>query len=131
MSTDRIVENEIFLNVSLLVSELLRKDEDFQESFYSVPMNTYIECSICEGECEVEDDNGDLTECENCEGQGEVEDEQIEPLCFYAVSNWLSSKLEDKGEFILEYAGLNVWGRTTCGQSVVMDYVINKIAEEI
>ena len=89
MSTDRIVENEIFLNVSLLVSELLGKDEDFQEAFYSVPMNAYIECSICEGEGEVEDDNGDLIECENCEGRGEVEDHPLEPLCFYAVSNWL------------------------------------------
>ena len=129
-ASSRIVENEIFLNVSLLVNELLRKDEDFQEAFYSVPMYTYIECSICEGEGEVEDEDGDLIECENCEGRGEVEDVPNEPLCFYAVSNWLSEKLQEQGEFILEYAGLNIWGRTTFGQSITLDYVINKITRE-
>lgn len=50
----------------------------------------------------------------------------------YAVSAWLAEKLEAEGERInRDFAGLNVWGRTTTGQSISIDGVICDIYDAL
>ncbi len=50
----------------------------------------------------------------------------------WAVSPWLAEKLAAEGERVdTDFAGLNVWGRTTTGQSISMDAVIRKIAADL
>lgn len=47
----------------------------------------------------------------------------------WAVSSWLADKLEEQGEKVdRDFGGLNVWARTTTGQAISMDHVIQKIA---
>lgn len=48
----------------------------------------------------------------------------------WLVSDWLARKLEAKGEVVGEFAGLTIWGRTTTGQSIYMDGVIQEITAE-
>ena len=46
----------------------------------------------------------------------------------WIVSDHLANKLEEEDETIeRDFHGLTVWGRTTTGQAISMDYVIRKI----
>jgi hypothetical protein len=65
------------------------------------------------------------------EMEGMVEKEQ-EIYEWWLVTERLANCLEEKGEIILFLDGLDRWwGRTMCGQSLYMDSVLQKIAEEI
>jgi hypothetical protein len=57
--------------------------------------------------------------------------EYREPYEHWIVSNWLASKLENKGEVVESYLGLMIWGRCTTGQAIYMDAVIEEICKEI
>lgn len=62
----------------------------------------------------------------------ELEEEQEEPQEIYewwTVSSWLLDKLKEYGEPVIEYE--NLWGRTTTGQSIKLDWVIGQIALDL
>lgn len=62
----------------------------------------------------------------------EVEPYQREVFEHWIVSDWLADKLEAKGEKVdRDFAGLTVWARTTTGQGIASDSVIEAIVEEI
>lgn len=46
----------------------------------------------------------------------------------WIVSDWLASKLKDRGEVVGEFAGLRIWGRTIANQPIAFDWVIQQIA---
>ncbi len=46
----------------------------------------------------------------------------------WAVTDWFADKLEAAGEKVdRDFAGLNIWGRTTTGQSMTMDGVVQRV----
>jgi hypothetical protein len=47
----------------------------------------------------------------------------------WVLSDWLASKLDERGEIVGKFAGLTIWGRCCSGQSISMDQVIQDIAE--
>ena len=50
----------------------------------------------------------------------------------WIVSDWLAEKLAAKGERVdTDFAGMTVWGRTTTGQAIYMDSVIQEIHAEL
>lgn len=50
----------------------------------------------------------------------------------WIVTDWLADKLEAKGEKVdRDFAGLTIWARTTTGQMVAMDAVIQEIAADL
>lgn len=50
----------------------------------------------------------------------------------WIVSDWLADKLAEKGEKVdKDFAGLIVWGRTTTGQGIANDWVIEQIVNEL
>lgn len=62
----------------------------------------------------------------------QIEPYEWEVYEYWAVSTWLAEKLQEAGERVdTDFAGLNVWARTTTGQAISMDAVIRKIAVEI
>lgn len=68
------------------------------------------------------------TLCE-CEG---IEPYQWEVFEHWIVSDWLADKLEARGEKVdRDFAGLTVWTRTTTGQAIAMDSVIEAIAADL
>lgn len=67
----------------------------------------------------------DLGELEN------LEDEPQDIFEYWLVSNWLFEKLRDKGEPVLEWAGLYIWGRTCTGQAIRLDSVISEICSDL
>ncbi len=50
----------------------------------------------------------------------------------WIVSNWLADKLAEHGEKVdKDFMGLTVWARTTTGQGIASDHVIEKITAEL
>lgn len=50
----------------------------------------------------------------------------------WIVSDWLADKLAAQGEKVdKDFAGLTIWARTTTGQAVYCDGVIERIAAEV
>lgn len=51
---------------------------------------------------------------------------------YWAVSKWLAEKLQAQGERVdTDFAGLNIWARTTTGQAISMDGCIARIHAEM
>ena len=52
---------------------------------------------------------------------------------YWFVSTWLAQKLTAYGEAIIKHRAFDmpVWGRTTTGQSIALDYVIQEIAFDL
>lgn len=44
---------------------------------------------------------------------------------------WTANDLEAEGETVFEFGGMTIWGRTTSGQSISIDYVIRKIVKAL
>ena len=61
----------------------------------------------------------------------ELENYRFEALEFWAVSRWFAEKLAEKGEAVGELFGLNIWGRATSGQAILLDSVIEEIGRDM
>lgn len=66
-----------------------------------------------------------------CEGFG-IEPHQREVYEHWIVSDWLADQLAAHGEKVdKDFAGLTIWARTTTGQAVYADGVIEQIAAKL
>jgi hypothetical protein len=64
---------------------------------------------------------------EACEFDG-IEPYDREVFEHWTVSTWFAEKLIEQGEKVgIDFAGLNVWARTTTGQQISADGVIERI----
>ena len=50
-----------------------------------------------------------------------------EALEHWLVSEWLGKRLQEEGEMVIDFYGLTIWGRTTSGQAIYIDSVIEDI----
>lgn len=63
---------------------------------------------------------------------GEDSDELIEAYEHWIISGWFADKLADKGEHVCkDMFGLTIWARTTTGQSMALDHVVQSIAIDL
>ena len=68
---------------------------------------------------------------ELCNTQG-IEPYEREVFEHWIISDWLADKLEAKGEKVdKDFAGLTIWARTTTGQGIASDGVIEEICAEL
>lgn len=51
-------------------------------------------------------------------------------LEWWLVDSWLAERLKQQREVVIEEYGCYWWGRSTSGQAIYLDSVIQKIAEE-
>lgn len=66
-----------------------------------------------------------------CE-QDDIEPYQREVFEHWAVSTWLADKLLERGEKVdKNFGNLCVWARTTTGQAISIDHVIEEITREL
>lgn len=50
----------------------------------------------------------------------------------WLISDWLADKLEERGESVVrDVLGLTIWGRTTSGQMIAADSIIEAIARDL
>jgi hypothetical protein len=154
ITPDELVRRETIYCVSSLIYELRdviqHLDSETQEKYMELgyaPAD-YEEAAFQEGwqryylEGEedtaifVNDDDRVDRVCESwemlCLDNG-IEAEGREVFEFWLVTGWLGDKLEAKGERVVrDFLGLDcVWGRTTTGQMISADGVIEEIAREL
>lgn len=61
-----------------------------------------------------------------------IEPYQREVYEHWIVSDWLADKLEARGEKVdRDFAGMTIWARTTTGQAIYADGVMEDIAAEV
>ena len=51
-------------------------------------------------------------------------------LEWWLVDSWLAERLKQQGEVVIEEYGCYWWGRSTSGQAICLDSVIQSICEE-
>lgn len=61
----------------------------------------------------------------------ELEPDFSEAYEHWAVSGWLGGHLRAQGEVVVELFNMNIWARTTTGQMIYMDGVIQQIAADL
>lgn len=102
----------------------------FIERHVYANVNSLVEYIIQKG---FEDSNAPFTieDIENIyiENEETGESEMQEVFQWYIVSDYLAEKLKEKGEPIINDE--NIWGRGTCGQAILLDYVITEICAEM
>ena len=107
---DQMVSNVIIYNVSYLISALYNSDvqgvsdEDLSELMWKVDES-------------FEEDGAEPT--------------YIEALEHWIVEDWFAHDLNKRGEMVGEVLGMTVWGRTTSGQAISLDYVVQDILKDI
>jgi len=125
------VKREVLCCQSSLVEELLSKEifsyDDIQNiypTFDEEEIEAGVECPSC---TQVVSKTDSVTgQCEDC---FEDEKEPQEVFEWWAVSGWLSEKLMEAGEPILENEHGVWWGRTTTGQAIMIDGVIRGLVK--
>ena len=50
---------------------------------------------------------------------------------WFIVSTWLANRLREIDEPVLDYMGLELWGRTCCGQGIVLDGTFQNISRRL
>tara|TARA_R110002051_G_scaffold287567_3_gene350281 strand:+ start:1196 stop:1540 length:345 start_codon:yes stop_codon:yes gene_type:complete len=96
----RLVDNHVYSNVSYLVQEL-SKQEQYMDDLMEVQVNY---------------------------AKAEEHDSHLEEaLEHWIISEWLAKRLLEEGEMVIEFLGLTIWGRTTSGQAICIDLVIEDI----
>ncbi|PZP65239.1 MAG: hypothetical protein DI604_25045 [Delftia acidovorans] len=62
----------------------------------------------------------------------DIEPYQRDVFEHWIVSDWLADKLAEKGEKVdKDFVGLTVWARTTTGQGIASDWVIEQIVADL
>lgn len=112
-----LVANHVFVNQSALIEALLGRglvDWDEVE-------NVWADCAYLDAE-----------PCPGCiQGSGCENHEPKEIYEWWAVSDWLLEKLRGQGEPVLDCEFGRWWGRTTTGQVLYLDGVIEAIFREV
>jgi len=110
----------------------LLREHDFDEFNDSV-QNMYFEDEISELEIqldELEADNHYRSD-QIQEQIQELQDSGKEVYQWFFISSWLAEKLLAKNEVIFDSWDGQIWGRTCCGQSIVLDSVIESIYDDL
>lgn len=156
ITPDDLVRREVHYCASQLISDLHGltchgSDAELFEQLVSLcsPLPDPEEAAIQDGWQDVTDVNEYPQETQfkhadgstwACSGWLELcEDHDIDPYeCtrevyeHWIVSGWLADKLAEKGEAVdKDICGLTIWGRTTTGQAICMDAVIEEICADL
>ncbi|MRN79441.1 hypothetical protein [Brucella sp. 10RB9210] len=160
ITAQKLLSYEVHACVSSLVSTLAKHDGQsldlpsndelahLTEQAYELaaPVEDYEEAAR-EAGWQFDDDNERwfLGQSETLDGS-DIEYERAEDLCadndiephyrevyeHWIVSDWLADRLIEKGEKVdKDFAGLIIWARTTTGQAIYCDHVIEQITAEV
>ncbi len=129
---DEFVNREIFACQSALINEAFKGELftlDDVENLYRPFDGKLIDPAIC---VRCQDAFGCLdSETGKCESCFEDNQQPQEIFEWWLVSQWLGMKLLMNGEPIINNDYGIWWGRTTTGQAISMDYIIQEIYDDL
>lgn len=151
ITADDLARREVHYRVSSLVSKLAQgygacvpgepgdlADMIEQAFDLASPVDDWEEAALQAGWSMRED--GVLVHPDGCEGTTwesvcdhyGIDPYQREVFEHWIVSDWLADKLAEKGEKVdKDFAGMTVWARTTTGQGIASDSVIEAIVDDL
>lgn len=134
------LRNEVLACQSLLVDQLLAQSYDMPD-----PIVSYDDITNLYGDHEFSDktpdEDGEI-KCDICgyyfdadeakDGDpGPCEENHQEPYEWWLVTGWLAGKLYSLGYVTLSDGQSHWWGRTTTGQRITLDGVLQEVARSI
>lgn len=148
---NKLVSREVTCNVSLMCTELMQANQldsslGFDIYDYLEPYAYHNDLELTREDAQEEIDSlnqvqdlkieeGFLCPKESSEIEQQIEelenlefDNYPEVFEFWAVNPWFAEKLKNKGEVIIEYGYMRIWGRCCTGQAILLDNVISEIA---
>jgi predicted transcriptional regulator len=153
LTPDDLVRREVYYCVSSLVSTLAAAYDDCankdlntlceQAMEIACPIDDWEEAAIQAGWHELEtggwhhDGEGDNEPGWADSAQEACETDNLDPYQrevfeHWIVSDWLAEKLAARGEKVdTDFAGMTVWARTTTGQGIANDSVIESICRDL
>lgn len=140
----KFIEREIYRCFSYAMDTLLKNSDGNKElpQFEDIDNLYAYSCPDCgeqfdpDKNCIAEDNLKDsIFVCPNCKKEYESQDDlnydPQEIFEWWLVSDFLFQKLQAKGEPVIEWADLKIWGRCTTGQAILLDGVISKICRDM
>lgn len=129
---ENLVAREIYACQSSLVEEALKKQlftVDEIENIYRPFDGKLLDPAVCV-RCETKFGclDSETGECEDCFEANQTPQEIFE---WWIVSPWLGKKLLLEGEPIIDNNYGLWWGRCTTGQAISLDYVIQRIYDDL
>lgn len=125
-AAERIVKNSVLCCQSATVEKLSTLDPSFFDEIENSSRRICVSCCEAVAPDAEEDDS-----CENCGEHVGCDFEAQEIYEWWAVDNWLADRLSEHGEPIHEGLDAKLWGRTTTGQAIALDGVIQSIARDL
>ncbi len=129
---EKFVERELFGCQTSLIDELFKHHvfsiDDIENLYrpFDGKLICPTRCVRCGGSFAYLD--SETGECERCFEDNQMPQEIFE---WWLVSSWLGKKLLMEGEVVIDNGYGVWWGRTTTGQAISMDYVIQKIYDDL
>ncbi len=124
----KFVEREVLANVNSLIEMI--KENDLNGEFWEEWENLeYQTCPKCYEQIET-----DSEICDNCEmdlSDIDMEWHFKEIFEYWAVSNYLYERLKAYGCPVWDTGSCYIWGRTTTGQAILLDWIISQICYEL
>lgn len=160
ITIEQMIQREVLCCMSSLISTLAQSykhdakagnalsEIQEQASELAAAVLDYEEAAIQEGWEKVNDlgwyinrKNGRGRQCKSwedlCTTEQYAGDNEIEPYFWEVYEHWavtraFAHKLRDAGEKVdMDFAGLDIWARTTTGQAIRADDVVQKIYREM
>ena len=136
----RFVKREVLYNVSYLISELAKQNEDYWHLFRKFDADTARNL-VLHATTEHPDNKAlieglDVDEPHDLNGALDTlsldrADAEVDVYEHWLVTDWLAAKLQKKGETIeWDFYGLTVWARCCTGQAILLDRVIRDIYDD-
>lgn len=115
----------IHVRANLLINELLEK---YQRD-WSLTESPWYEQLFCQyEEQDIWEEDPDWIGTNYC--PPEPEPDLREPYEFWIVSDFFAQKLKQNDQLLTNHWGFWIWGRETTGQSILIDYVFQKIWDD-
>lgn len=122
-----------YIDNSDAIEELEDRISELEDEKDTIEMNIEDEESEADEEtykCELERIERELEQLEDEKDSLECEQEEPQEVYeWWHVGSWLCEKLEKKGEVVIPH--MNLWGRCTTGQAILLDSVISSICEDL
>lgn len=119
------LNQHVHVRANLLIQELLEKSQKdwnlTEHPWYQDLFSQYEEPDIW-------DEDPDWIGTNYC--PPEPEPEFREPYEFWIVSDFLAQKLKEHDQLLTNHWGFWIWGRETTGQSILIDWVFQKIWDD-
>lgn len=127
------LEKHVYVNANPLIQYLFESNkESFGEEWHEELFCHYETSSNSEPELyhetQLYEDYNPSLEDDYC--PEDFEPELREPYEFYIISNYFAEQLKAHNALLTNQFGFWIWGRETTGQSIILDYIFQKIWQQ-